>query len=120
LILPSTYFLEKPFQNWTRTSADIIGTVFLYTDYTISFEALRTELTRLLQTTELWDKKVNVLQVTDSKETTVEIRILVSAKNSPTAWDLRVFIREKMIEFIQNNYPESLPKTRIIIKQGVE
>jgi small-conductance mechanosensitive channel len=120
LVLPSTYFLEKPFQNWTRTSADIIGTVFLYTDYTISFEALRTELTRLLQTTELWDKKVNVLQVTDSKETTVEIRILVSAKNSPTAWDLRVFIREKMIEFIQNNYPESLPKTRIIIKQGVE
>jgi len=113
LVLPSTYFLEKPFQNWTRTSADIIGSVFLYTDYTISFDALRTELTRLLNTTELWDKEVNVLQVTDTKQTTVEIRILVSAKNSPTAWDLRVYIREKMIEYIQNNYPESLPKTRI-------
>lgn len=119
LVLPSTYFLEKPFQNWTRTNADIIGSVFLYTDYTISFEELRNELTRLLNTTELWDKKVNVLQVTDSKETTIEIRILVSAKNSPTAWDLRVFIREKMIEFIQKNYPESLPKTRITLNQDI-
>jgi small-conductance mechanosensitive channel len=115
LVLPSTYFLEKPFQNWTRTNADIIGTIFLYTDYTISFEDLRNELTRLLIDSELWDKKVNVLQVTDSKESTIEIRILVSAKNSPTAWDLRVYIREKMIEFIQNNFPQSLPKTRVII-----
>lgn len=116
LILPTTYFLENPFQNWTRNSADIIGSVFLHTDYTVSFEKLRRELTRLLNSTELWDKKVNVLQVTNSKESSVEIRILVSAKNSPTAWDLRVFIREKLIEFIQNNYPESLPRTRIIIQ----
>lgn len=119
LVLPSTYFLEKPFQNWTRNSADIIGTIFLYTDYMIPFEELRKELTRLLHTTELWDKKVDVLQVTDSKETTIEIRILVSAKNSPTAWDLRVYIREKMIEFIQKNYPESLPKTRITLNKEV-
>jgi small-conductance mechanosensitive channel len=117
LVLPSTYFLEKPFQNWTRTNADIIGTVFLYTDYTIDFEELRTELTRLLNQTPLWDKNVNVLQVTDSKETTIEIRILVSAKNSPTSWDLRVYIREKMISFIQANYPHSLPKTRITLSQ---
>lgn len=116
LVLPTTYFLDKPFQNWTRTSADIIGSVFIYTDYTISFEALRKELTRLLTNSELWDKKVNVLQVTDSKENSLEIRILVSAKNSPTAWDLRVFIREKMIEFIQENFPESLPKTRITLE----
>lgn len=113
LVLPTTYFLEKPFQNWTRITADIVGSVVLYTDYTISFDALRKELTRLLNTSELWDKKVNVLQVTDTKQNTVEIRILVSARNSPDAWDLRVYIREKMIEFIQKNYPESLPKTRI-------
>lgn len=119
LVLPTTYFLEKPFQNWTRTTADIIGSVFLYTDYSISFNALREELTRLLNNCDLWDKKVNVLQVTDSKEHTVEIRILVSAHNSPTAWDLRVYIREKMIEFIQKNYPESLPRTRIVL-QGNE
>ncbi len=117
LVLPSTYFLEKPFQNWTRTSAEIIGSVFIYTDYTISFQALRDELSRLLNESELWDKDVNVLQVTDSTESTVEIRILVSAKNSPAAWDLRVYIREKMIEFIQKNYPDSLPKTRITLKK---
>lgn len=117
LVLPSTYFLEKPFQNWTRTNADIIGSVFLYTDYTIPFDVLREELTRLLNSTDLWDNNVNVLQVTDTKETTVEIRILCSAKNSPTAWDLRVYIREKMIDFIRTNYPESLPKTRILIKK---
>lgn len=115
LVLPSTYFLEKPFQNWTRTSADIVGTVFIYTDYAVNFEALRKELTRLLESTPLWDGQTNVLQVTDTTESTIEIRILVSAKNSPTAWDLRVFIREKMVEFIRNNYPDSLPKTRILL-----
>ncbi len=117
LVLPSTYFLEKPFQNWTRTTADIIGTVFLYTDYTVPVEPLREELTRLLNGCDLWDKNVNVLQVTDSTPKTMELRILVSAKNSPTAWDLRVYIREKMIEFIQKNYPESLPRTRIEIEK---
>jgi small-conductance mechanosensitive channel len=116
LVLPCTYFLEKPFQNWTRTNADIIGTVFLYTDYTIPFEALRGELDNILKNTSLWDGNVKVLQVTDSKESCVESRILVSAKNSPTCWDLRVLVREKMITFIQNNYPESLPKTRVLLK----
>jgi small-conductance mechanosensitive channel len=118
LVLPSTYFLEKPFQNWTRTTSDIIGSVFIHTDYTISFEALRAELDRILESTELWDKKVKVLQVTDAKEFTVETRILVSAKNSPTAWDLRVYVREKMVEFVQKNYPESLPKTRVSLDQS--
>lgn len=116
LVLPSTYFLDKPFQNWTRTSADIIGSVLLHIDYMIPFEALRAELTRLLEKSALWDGKVNVLQVTDAKERSVEIRILVSAKNSPTTWDLRVYIREKMIEFIRQNYPESLPKTRVELR----
>lgn len=113
LVLPSTYFLEKPFQNWTRNSAEIIGSIFIYTDYTIPFQELRDELTRLLEASELWDKKTNVLQVTDSKENTVEIRILVSARNSPTVWDLRVYIREKMIDFIQKNYPDCLPRSRV-------
>ena len=115
LVLPSTYFLEKPFQNWTRSSADIIGTVFLYTDYNVPFDALREELKRILDNTDLWDKNVQVLQVTDSKEYTVETRILVSARNSPTAWDLRVHVREKMIDFIRENYPESLPRTRVVL-----
>lgn len=116
LVVPSTYFLDKPFQNWTRTSADILGTVFIYTDYTMPFEPLRKELTRLLESNSLWDKKVNVLQITDAKQTTVEIRALMSAADSPAAWDLRVHVREKLIEFIQREYPQCLPRTRIELK----
>ena len=113
LVLPSTYFIEKPFQNWTRVSADILGTVYLYTDYHIPLEALREEQTRILEGTPLWDKRVNVIQVTDTREQTMEIRSLVSAKDSPTAWDLRVMLRENLIRFIRDNYPESLPRTRV-------
>jgi small-conductance mechanosensitive channel len=116
LIVPSTYFFEKPFQNWTRTSAEILGTVFIYADYNVPFNELRNELTRLLESSPLWDRKVNVLQVTDAKQNGVEVRALMSAKDSGAAWDLRVFIREKLIEFLQKNYPESLPKTRIQIE----
>jgi small-conductance mechanosensitive channel len=112
LILPINYFIQKPFQNWTRISADIIGTVFIYMDYSIPLEPLRTEFDRLLSQNKLWDGKVKVLQVTDAKEHTMEIRTLVSARNSSDAFDLRCFIRENLITFIQKNYPESLPKLR--------
>ena len=115
LVVPSTYFLERPFQNWTRTSADILGTVFIYTDYTIPFAPLRDELTRLLQASPLWDRRVNVLQVTDSREHTLEIRALMSAASSSDAWDLRVHVREKLIEFVQREYPECLPRTRVAV-----
>lgn len=119
LVLPTTYFIEKPFQNWTRTTSEILGTVFIYTDYNVPFDVLRTELTRLLESNDLWDRKVNVLQVTDSKEYSVEIRALMSARNSPDAWDLRVYIREQLITFIQNNYPQSFPKTRVKIQENI-
>jgi len=117
LIVPTTYFFEKPFQNWTRTTAELLGTVFIYTDYSVPFDAVRAELTRILESTPLWDKKVNVLQVTDSKEESIELRALMSAKDSPTAWDLRVYVREKLIEFLQKNYPESLPKKRVWLQE---
>ena len=116
LIVPTTYFIEKPFQNWTKTSSDILGTVFLYTDYDVPFDALREELTRILEGTDLWDGKVNVLQVTDSKPQHIEIRALMSAKDSPTAWDLRVMVREKLIVFLQKNYPESIARTRLYLE----
>lgn len=117
LVVPSTYFIENTFQNWTRQSAEILGTVFIYTDYEVPLEALREELTRLLNNTPHWDGKVNVLQVTNTTERTVELRALMSAKDSGTAWELRVFIREKLLVFLQKNYPESLPKTRLSIKE---
>ena len=116
LILPTTYFIEKPFQNWTRVSSDILGTVFIYTDYTFPVNELRDELTRILEEHALWDRKVNVLQVTDTTEQTMELRALMSAADSPTAWDLRVDVREKLIKFLQENHPESLPKTRVDVK----
>ncbi len=118
MVLPSTYFIEQPFQNWTRTTAEILGTVLLYTDYNVPISALREELTRILEATPLWDKQVNVLQVTDAKENTVEIRALMSARNASAAWDLRVHVREKMIEFLQQNYPNSLPKQRLVIENA--
>jgi small-conductance mechanosensitive channel len=112
LVVPITYFIEQPFQNWTRSSADILGTVFLYVDYTVPLDALRAELTRILTTSRHWDGKVEVLQVTDAKEHTLEIRALASAADASLAWDLRCEIREKLVVFVQQNYPESLPRLR--------
>lgn len=113
LILPITYFVEKPFQNWTRVSADLLGTVFLYLDYTVPIPPLRAELTKVLNTHKLWDKRVNVVQVTDNKAETVEIRFLMSAASSSAAFDLRCDVREHMIAFVREQYPEAFPKTRV-------
>jgi Mechanosensitive ion channel, beta-domain len=112
LVVPLSYFIEKPFQNWTRKSADLLGTVFVYTDYTVPVEEVRQELHRILETSELWDQKAWGLQVTDSKEHTLELRALMSASDSSKAWDLRCFVREKLVEFLQQRYPQSLPRAR--------
>lgn len=113
LIVPTTYFIEKPFQNWTRVSADILGTVYIYTDYQVPVDELREEFTRILEESDLWDGKVNVMQVTNATDRSLEIRALMSTEDSPTAWDLRVMVREKLIAFLQKNYPTSLPRTRV-------
>ncbi|MBC5992341.1 mechanosensitive ion channel family protein [Pontibacter cellulosilyticus] len=112
LVLPLNYFIDKPFQNWTRTGSDILATVYLYTDYTVPIDALRTEFEAILAGTELWDRRVSALQVTDSKEHTLELRALMSANNSALAWDLRCLVRERLVQFIQKNYPDALPKLR--------
>lgn len=120
LVLPINYFIEKPFQNWTRTTADIWGTVFMYVDHTIPVENLKIKLKEILEGSSLWDKKVQVLQVTDYTEKTVEIRCLMSARDSPTAFDLRCLVREKMLEYLQQHYPGSLPKSRVLLAQEEE
>ncbi len=117
LIVPTTYFIEKPFQNWTKVSADILGTVFIYTDYSVPFNDIRAELERLVRESEYWDGQVVNLQITNAKESTVEMRALMSAKDSPSAWNLRVYVREKLIEYIKNNHPECLPKSRVVINK---
>lgn len=113
LIVPLTYFIDHPFQNWTRTSANLLGNFYIYADYTCPIEPLREELTRLLKSTPLWDGKVSVLQVTELQQQTMQIRALMSAADSSKLWDLRCLIREKMIDFLQKNYPQCLPKQRI-------
>ncbi len=112
LVLPITYFTENPFQNWTRNNAQILGSVFLYVDYSMPLEPLRKHFEKVLSETRLWDQQTQVLQVTDTTEKTMTIRLLMTAQNSPTAFDLRCYVREKMIEFIQQNYPQSLPQVR--------
>jgi len=112
LVVPIGYFLDKPFQNWTRISADILGTVFLHVDYSVPVQAVRDELERILKTSTYWDGKVWRLHVTDAGEHTVELRALMSAADSPTAWELRCEVREKLLEFLQKNFPDGLPKTR--------
>jgi small-conductance mechanosensitive channel len=112
LVVPLSYFIENVFQNWTRRTADLLAYVYIYVDYTVPVEALRTEFRRILESTPLWDKKVCVLQISDATEHTVQIRALTSAADSSKAWDLRCLVREELIKFLQEKYPESLPRAR--------
>ena len=120
LILPISYFIEKPFQNWTRISAELLGTVSIYTDYTIPVEEVREELNCIVKSSGKWDGKVCGLQVIDTTERTMELRALMSAADSSASWNLRCEVREKLIEFIQKKYPDALPKTRADLKKSEE
>jgi small-conductance mechanosensitive channel len=118
LVIPLSYFIEHPFQNWTRRTADILGTVFIYVDYTIPVDEVRKQLLRILQASDLWDEKVWGLQVTDSTEQTLELRALMSAPDSGKAWDLRCHVREELVGYLQQEYPQSLPTVRAEIRHG--
>ena len=118
LVLPVTYFIEHPFQNWTRVSAELLGTVFLYTDYTVPVEELRRELRAILDRSADWDGKVCGLQVTDSDARTLELRALMSAADAPRLWDLRGEVRERLVEYLQKHYPHALPRTRAELLGG--
>lgn len=118
LVVPLTYFTEKPFQNWTRVSADLLGTVFLYVDYTVPVEAIRQELHRILKSSSLWDGKIWGLQVTDTTPQAVELRALMSAADASIAWDLRCEVREKLLSFVQHDFPDALPRVRAELRSG--
>jgi small-conductance mechanosensitive channel len=117
LIMPCTYFTTTPFQNWTRRAADLLGTVELDLDFRVPFGAMRAELKRLLAHTDLWDQRVGILQVTDAINGVVRVRALVSARDAPTLFDLRCFVREGLVEWLQRSSSDSLPRTRF---EGVE
>ncbi len=112
LILPINYFIEKPFQNWTRTGSEILGTAFFYLDYTAPIDKIRAEFDRLLKASPLWDKRASALQVTNITERTVEVRTLMSAATSGQAFDLRCYMREQLLKYIRENHPECLPQLR--------
>jgi small-conductance mechanosensitive channel len=112
LILPLGYFIEKPFQNWTREGAALIGTVIIYLDYSVPIAEIRRKVQEIAANSALWDRDVVNVAVTDFKESVMEVRILVSASNAGRAFDLRCEVREKLIDFIQQTYPSSLPKVR--------
>ena len=106
LIVPLSYFMEKPFQNWTREGSAIIGAVLLYLDYTAPIEAIRAKAEAIVAASRLWDRKVVNTQVTDTKERVIEVRVLVSAANASAAFDLRCEVREQLIAFLRSEHPE--------------
>ena len=117
LVVPLTYFVEEPFENWTRRRGDLLGTAFLYVDYAVPVEPLRAELLRVVQQTPLWDRRVCRLQVTNLTDRAMELRCLVSAASSSECFDLRCIVREKMIAFLKENYPQALPIMRFEMRE---
>jgi small-conductance mechanosensitive channel len=111
-IVPLSYLFQNPFTNWTRSSSSIIGTVLIYADFTLPMDQVRTAATEIVTASRLWDGQVVNVQVSDAREQVIEVRILASASDSSRAWDLRCEIREKLIAFIRDNYPGSLPRMR--------
>jgi small-conductance mechanosensitive channel len=120
LVVPLSYFIEKPFQNWTRTKADILGTVFLYVDYGVPVQRVREELHRILKMNDLWDGEVWGLQVTNATDQAIELRALMGARNSEDAWNLRCHVREQLIDFLHREHPGSLPRLRAEFSETLE
>jgi small-conductance mechanosensitive channel len=112
LVVPLNWFMENPFQNWTRRTAQIIGTVFLWLDYRVPLAPLREELQRLCKEASEWDRRVCLLQVTDASEHSMQLRALVSSADSGRNWDLRCRVREGLLAFVQANHPDALPRWR--------
>jgi small-conductance mechanosensitive channel len=112
MIVPLAYFIEKPFQNWTRESASLIGSVTLHVDYTAPVERIRGKATEIVKSSPLWDGQLVKLQVVEAREATIELRVIVSARSSGDAFDLRCDLREKLVDFLQSEIPSALPRMR--------
>jgi small-conductance mechanosensitive channel len=119
LVVPLSYFIENSFQNWTRESSDILGTAFLYVDYSIPVEDLRKQLEAIVHPSPLWNKQVCGLQVTNLTDRSMELRCLMSSRNSSENFDLRCLVREKMTAWIQQNYPDAFPTTRFAARSDL-
>jgi small-conductance mechanosensitive channel len=120
LVVPLGYFIEKPFQNWTRVSAQLLGSVFVWVDYSLPLEDARKALKEIIENHPLWDKRFWNLQVTDTTEKTMQIRVLATSADSSKSWDLRCAIREQFISYIQKNHPQSLPRLRAELENSTD
>jgi small-conductance mechanosensitive channel len=118
LIVPLSYFIERPFQNWTRESGALIGSVFLHVDYSAPVDELRKYLESIVHESPLWDGQVVNLQVTDTTESTIKLRVLVSSRSSSQNWDLQCEVREKLIAFLRDRRPDALPRRRQQVIDG--
>jgi small-conductance mechanosensitive channel len=119
LVVPLTNFIEKPFQNWTRSSSQLLGAVFWYLDYGAPIDAMRKKLEEIVNASPKWDKRYAGLVVSNADRQTIEVRALMTSKDSGESWDLRCEVREKMIAFLKEKYPESLPRARTVLEQPV-
>jgi small-conductance mechanosensitive channel len=118
LVLPISHFFEHPFQNWTRRSTQVVGTVFVHVDYSAPVSVIRAEYERLVHASLLWDGQVCALQVTETTERTLELRGTMSASNAGRTWDLRCEIREALVTYLQRVHPEALPQLRVAAPDG--
>jgi small-conductance mechanosensitive channel len=118
MVVPLSYFIERPFQNWTRDTASLIGAIALHVDYAADVSKIRRRLEQAVRESKLWDGAVVNLQVIDTHPQTVELRALVSARSAPQSWDLRCEIREKLVAFIREEMPEAFPHGRNLISSG--
>ncbi|MHA6345376.1 mechanosensitive ion channel family protein [Roseivivax sp. CAU 1761] len=118
MVVPLSYFIEKPFQNWTRDNASIIGSVYWYVDYTLPVDAMREKLDEAISQSPYWDGQVKVLQVVDADKDTMHLRGLMSSRTAPQNWDMRCEIREKMLAWLQAEHPEALPRLRGDLRMG--
>ena len=115
LIVPLSYFIEQPIENWTREGAQIIGAVPLYLDYKAPIDAIRKKARELVEGSKFWDGDVFGVQVTDASPSTIKVRTIASSRNSSDAWDLRCMLREELVGFLQKDYPEALPRGRTMV-----
>lgn len=113
LVLPSTYFTNTPFENWTRHSSELLGSVEFDLDWQASPSQMRERLEKILAETPLWDGRTGVLQVTDAVGGFVRIRVLVTAVDAPTLFDLRCHVREQLVQWLHETDAAALPRTRI-------
>ncbi|TWC06282.1 small-conductance mechanosensitive channel [Bradyrhizobium macuxiense] len=120
MVVPLSYFIERPFQNWTRDAQSLIGAIALHVDYSADVPAIRNRLEQVAKESRLWDGAVVNLQVIDTHPRTIELRALVSARNAPQSWDLRCEIREKLLAFIRDEMPQALPRDRAILAPAVD